>query len=131
MDSLIDYAVGLILPRLGAFGIVLYVLLQAARYFKPEERKMIVEAARGTYDILKNIPRRWRSEIDRIEIKVAALQASGLDDEAAVKEAAIELRAVIRVIIGSLEDIANRIIDLGVVLIPFAVTISKAVRKRK
>jgi hypothetical protein len=120
-----------ILGKIGLPGIIAVLAVEIIQYVSSAQRAALKDAAWGLIDAFKNIPRRLMSEIERVRQQIRALQVAGLDDEAAVKAAALPLKASVRVIAGLVEDIANRAIDLAVLLVPFLVHLVRVWQTRR
>ena len=126
-----DWIIEWIAPKLGPAGIVLYLVVFVLQHFSKSDRAALVEMVKGLWSALTNIPRRWKSERDRMREKIAKLRAAGLEDAAAVKEVSLGAKAGVRVAAGVFEDVMCRVIDLAVVLVPFLATLWKAVTKHR
>ena len=126
-----EWVMSWVAERLGPFGLVVYLVLLVSQHLSKADREAVIEMARGLWAIVANVPRRWRSERSRLKTKIAVLRASGLDDAAAVKATSVTLKSLVRVVTGFQEDVLCRLIDLGVVLVPFVAQIVKAVMKRR
>lgn len=114
----------------GKITLVIALVTQIVQFYRSEERQAVLELWDGLWDTLRNIPRRWTSEIARVRERVALLRRAGLDDKAAVRAFGIYAKGLVRVVSGTVEDVLNLLIDIIVILLPFSVSIAKAFLRR-
>lgn len=103
----------------GSVGAIVIMLLQYA--FKKETKAAWKDLVSSFGNLVKNVPRRWKSEVVRLADVKAALLAtenSGDDDIAAVKAFATKLYASVRVISGIIEDSLNILVKVFVLIAP-------------
>ncbi len=120
-----------ILGKLGTPGLAIAFVVWLAQYLTPEARQALWETAKGLWNTLSNIPRRYRSERDRVRAQVADLRAKGIEDEAAVKESKAVFKNGFRVAGGMVEDVGNSLVDLAFIILPIVVTAVKIYKRKK
>lgn len=108
-----------VVAKVGLPPVIAYVVMLVVQNFSKAEVKALVDTFKGLWDVVKNVPRRWNSERDRVKKLVAELRAAGKYDEAASKEFKSRAKATARVLAGIVEDLINVVIDLVFVLLPF------------
>ena len=120
-----EWAISLVMDKLGLPGVIIGAVIIVAQNFKKSELEATIEFGRSLLELFTNIPRRFISEWSRVSESVDTLKAAGLEDAAALKNAKAALQGLVRVIAGTVEDAGNVIINFVFAATPMLVTIVK------